>query len=451
MGFYFGHFLEQFHHHGEQRIVHDTPIGNSANTPPQRLGTDLFDDAPPKCRCPVHSHRRPNLQSLTEFWGYHARQTDFRSCETCGGFGGGHTREKTEHPGKRGVVHDPVVQRLCVSDFRTTNTVSRTKASFRHEPKRITEPGANRFIRPRVHRFLHRFGAVLPLHKPELRQTAEQRGSTPVTSVGAVRCPWRCVAPVAGTSSSPSRTNRAGWSRGCIVGPIAGPSSCYRPATTARTRATAAHGPTATRRSIRCSTGARPITYLRALTGEAVVEEGPIKPAAPAAPPASGEGVAGLISQRLYRCRKLARPNHDSLRAPAALSNPATLNPPPRAPDWTERQGILVEAEAVRRAEAESAADAEKRAQQQKKAAKWREKEDQAYIATFAKAIAQQFPGCPKGDAQEIAFHACQKYSGRVGPVCRRQAVRSDGHPSGRHCPHPPQVHEVRQAAGAAR
>jgi hypothetical protein len=81
----------------------------------------------------------------------------------------------------------------------------------------------------------------------------------------------------------------------------------------------------------------------------------------------------------------------------------------------SERQGILVEAEAIRQAEAESATDAEMRAQQKKKAAQRREKEDQAYIAAFAKAIAQQFPGCPKQDAQEIAFHACQKYSGRVG------------------------------------
>jgi hypothetical protein len=81
----------------------------------------------------------------------------------------------------------------------------------------------------------------------------------------------------------------------------------------------------------------------------------------------------------------------------------------------SERQGILVEAEAVRRAEAESAADAEKRGHQQKKAAQRRQKEDQAYIAAFAKAIAQQFPGCPQEDAQEIAGHACQKYSGRVG------------------------------------
>jgi hypothetical protein len=81
----------------------------------------------------------------------------------------------------------------------------------------------------------------------------------------------------------------------------------------------------------------------------------------------------------------------------------------------SERQGILVEAEAIRRAEVESASDAEKRTEQQEKAAKRRQKEDQAYIATFAKAIAQQFPGCPKDDAQAIAFHACQKYSGRVG------------------------------------
>jgi hypothetical protein len=57
----------------------------------------------------------------------------------------------------------------------------------------------------------------------------------------------------------------------------------------------------------------------------------------------------------------------------------------------SERQGVLVEAEAIRRAEVESAANAEKRTEQQKKAAKRREEEDQAHVATFAKAIAQQF------------------------------------------------------------
>ena len=48
----------------------------------------------------------------------------------------------------------------------------------------------------------------------------------------------------------------------------------------------------------------------------------------------------------------------------------------------SERQGTLVEVEAVRRAEAASAADAEKRAGQQKKSAKRPEKEDQEYIAS---------------------------------------------------------------------
>jgi len=81
----------------------------------------------------------------------------------------------------------------------------------------------------------------------------------------------------------------------------------------------------------------------------------------------------------------------------------------------SERQGILAEPEAIRRAEAESAADAEKRTVQQAKAANRRETEDRAYVAAFAEALLKQFPHCPPKDAQEIAAHACQKYSGRVG------------------------------------
>ncbi|MFH1920073.1 MAG: DUF2293 domain-containing protein [Planctomycetota bacterium] len=33
----------------------------------------------------------------------------------------------------------------------------------------------------------------------------------------------------------------------------------------------------------------------------------------------------------------------------------------------------------------------------------------------FAKAISERYPGCPEGDADEIALHACQEHSGRVG------------------------------------
>ena len=81
----------------------------------------------------------------------------------------------------------------------------------------------------------------------------------------------------------------------------------------------------------------------------------------------------------------------------------------------SERQGILAEPEAIRRAEEESAADAEQRARGQKKAAKRRQKVDQAYVAQFAKAVGQQYPGCPEAECREIAVGACEKYSGRVG------------------------------------
>ena len=81
----------------------------------------------------------------------------------------------------------------------------------------------------------------------------------------------------------------------------------------------------------------------------------------------------------------------------------------------SERQGILAEPEAIRRAEEESAADADERSGRRKKAAKQREKVDKKYVAQFARAIHRQYPGCPEEDGTEIAIHACEKYSGRVG------------------------------------
>ena len=66
-----------------------------------------------------------------------------------------------------------------------------------------------------------------------------------------------------------------------------------------------------------------------------------------------------------------------------------------------------------------SAADAE-RAQQQEKG--FQAAQDRVYIGAFAQAIAKQFPRCPEEDAQEIAGHACQKYSGRVAdPAAAKQ------------------------------
>jgi hypothetical protein len=80
-----------------------------------------------------------------------------------------------------------------------------------------------------------------------------------------------------------------------------------------------------------------------------------------------------------------------------------------------ERQGVLVEPEALHRAEEESLADAELRARRQARAAERREQEDQVFVRAFATAIRDQFPGCPAAEETEIADHACRKYSGRVG------------------------------------
>jgi hypothetical protein len=86
-----------------------------------------------------------------------------------------------------------------------------------------------------------------------------------------------------------------------------------------------------------------------------------------------------------------------------------------RARKRYERQGILVEPEALRRAEEESLADADLRARRQERAAERRGFEDRAFVTAFADAIREQYPGCPAPEATQIAEHACRKYSGRVG------------------------------------
>src|SRR4029077_11796647 len=60
-----------------------------------------------------------------------------------------------------------------------------------------------------------------------------------------------------------------------------------------------------------------------------------------------------------------------------------------------ERQGILVESEALRRAEVESLADAEVRARRQARAAELRELEDDQFVTAFARAIRHEYPRCP--------------------------------------------------------
>lgn len=80
-----------------------------------------------------------------------------------------------------------------------------------------------------------------------------------------------------------------------------------------------------------------------------------------------------------------------------------------------ERQGILVEEEALDQAMAQCEADADVRAQRRGLAQIRAETLDQEYVRQFAAAIRGRYPQCPEGSEVKIAGHACRKYSGRVG------------------------------------
>jgi len=78
-----------------------------------------------------------------------------------------------------------------------------------------------------------------------------------------------------------------------------------------------------------------------------------------------------------------------------------------------ERQGILVEEYALRRAEEECLADAEARARAPERAALRRADED--HIAAFAARIGEFYPASPVEERLQIARHTCRRGSGHVG------------------------------------
>jgi len=80
-----------------------------------------------------------------------------------------------------------------------------------------------------------------------------------------------------------------------------------------------------------------------------------------------------------------------------------------------ERQGILATTEAIQKAEEECLADVEARERRRERESARRASEDDAFRKSFARAICEQFPGCPSEEANTIARHACQKHSGRIG------------------------------------
>jgi len=86
-----------------------------------------------------------------------------------------------------------------------------------------------------------------------------------------------------------------------------------------------------------------------------------------------------------------------------------------RARKRYERQGLLVESEALELAEKECKADAKQRELRCRNAAIRRAELDEVYIKKFSARIRELYPNCPTKREIVIAEHACRKYSGRVG------------------------------------
>jgi hypothetical protein len=91
-----------------------------------------------------------------------------------------------------------------------------------------------------------------------------------------------------------------------------------------------------------------------------------------------------------------------------------------------ERQGILVEEEALERAEAECLSDEQARARRREREAERRAEEDLDLQAQMAVEIARLFPGCPAPRAQAIARHAAARGSGRVGRSAAGRALDAE-------------------------
>jgi hypothetical protein len=91
-----------------------------------------------------------------------------------------------------------------------------------------------------------------------------------------------------------------------------------------------------------------------------------------------------------------------------------------------ERQGLLVEEQALQRAEAECLNDAEARARRRGRETERRAELDAEFVAQFAARIRELYPGCPTDRPDRIASQACQKYSGRVGRSAAAKRLDED-------------------------
>jgi hypothetical protein len=86
-----------------------------------------------------------------------------------------------------------------------------------------------------------------------------------------------------------------------------------------------------------------------------------------------------------------------------------------RARHRYERQGLLVENQALDQAESDCLQDSEARTRRREREAKRRAELDRGYVEQFASHVRELFPQCPPGREIAIAEHACLKYSERIG------------------------------------
>src|SRR5436305_2145563 len=97
-----------------------------------------------------------------------------------------------------------------------------------------------------------------------------------------------------------------------------------------------------------------------------------------------------------------------------------------RARKRYERQGILVAEDALARAEEECLDDAEVRERRRQVQSQRRADRDADYVRAFADEIRRRYPKSPASAPDEIAAHACQVHSNRIG----RTAIAKDFDPT---------------------
>jgi hypothetical protein len=94
-----------------------------------------------------------------------------------------------------------------------------------------------------------------------------------------------------------------------------------------------------------------------------------------------------------------------------------------RARKRYERQGVLVEQEALEQAEADCLADEELRARRRERERERRAGEDVEFQRKLAAEIRRLFPNCPADRAHAIAVHTGRRGSGRVGRTAAGRAL----------------------------